>query len=142
MPPTGDTTMSEEAIAPQVNTASGRTLWNTSRPALDAIHAELRERAGPALAEAHYRAGPPQFTEVGAEALVFPVNVSDQAAAQARVRESMERYFEETWLHRPRVALQGVPPVDAAGATCAALAGVSQRTRSARRRAVGPSAIA
>jgi len=90
-------------------------LWNTNRAVLDAILTELRERAAGALAEPHHRTGPPQFTEATADALVFPLSATDEETARMRVRQSMENYFEEVWIHRPRVALQGVPPVDAAG---------------------------
>jgi tetratricopeptide (TPR) repeat protein len=90
-------------------------LWNGSRAALDEVLQELRERAGPYLTEPHFRTVAPAFHDVAVEAMVFPINTPDPAAQQAKVREALERYFEETWIHRPRVSLQGVPPIDAAG---------------------------
>jgi tetratricopeptide (TPR) repeat protein len=76
---------------------------------------ELRERVGAHLAEAQARVTPPMFDDVLSDAMTFPRNAPDKAAHEARVREEMERYFEAPWIHRPRVALQNVPPVDAAG---------------------------
>jgi tetratricopeptide (TPR) repeat protein len=90
-------------------------LWNMNRTALDEVVQELRERASSALAEPHFRPTPPSFHDILSEAMSFPINIKDPAAQRARIGEGMERFFEETWIHRPRVALQGVPPVDAAG---------------------------
>jgi predicted Zn-dependent protease len=90
-------------------------VWNVNRAALDEVVQELRQRVGPALGEPHVRTGPAVFTDVLSEAMTFPLSATDEASGQARVREGMERYFEDTWIHRPRASLQGVPPVDAAG---------------------------
>jgi tetratricopeptide (TPR) repeat protein len=43
------------------------------------------------------------------------VGHTDQAEAERRVREHMQHYFEETWIHRPLRSLNQVPPIDAAG---------------------------
>src|SRR5262249_41635174 len=79
------------------------------------VSQELQEGVGPALADARKVRGPVQFPDVLADAMVFPVNATDEADAERRVRESAERYFEETWIHKPLRALGQVPPVDAAG---------------------------
>jgi hypothetical protein len=55
-----------------------------------------------------------QFQDVVAEALLFPLT-GDEKEAQERVRGHVERYYEEAWPHRPRKALAGNTPVDAAG---------------------------
>jgi tetratricopeptide (TPR) repeat protein len=90
-------------------------LWNINHAALDEVVRELRERVGSALAEPHTRRTPAVYADILSEAMTFPLNAPDEATGQARVREGMERFFEDTWIHRPRVSLQGVPPVDAAG---------------------------
>jgi tetratricopeptide (TPR) repeat protein len=91
-------------------------LWNVNRAALDEVVQELRERVGHALAEPQAHTTPVVlFADVLSEAVTFPLNAPDEATWQARVREGMERFFEDKWIHRPRVSLQGVPPVDAAG---------------------------
>jgi tetratricopeptide (TPR) repeat protein len=90
-------------------------LWNVNRAALDEVVQELRQRVGPALAEPQARTTPAVFADILSEAMTFPLNAPDEATGQARVREGMERFFEDVWIHRPRVSLQGVPPVDAAG---------------------------
>ncbi|MCI0461750.1 MAG: tetratricopeptide repeat protein, partial [Gemmataceae bacterium] len=90
-------------------------LQNVNRAALDEVTQELRDKVGPALSEPHHHTGALPFPYVLSDAMVFPVGARDQASAEQRMREGAERYFEDTWIHQPRVALQGVPPVDAAG---------------------------
>jgi tetratricopeptide (TPR) repeat protein len=46
---------------------------------------------------------------------VFPVGAGDQTVAEARIREHAERFYEETWVHRPLRSLNRIAPVDAAG---------------------------
>jgi hypothetical protein len=48
-------------------------------------------------------------------AVVIPINALSEEDAHRRVREHLERYFEEVWIHRPLKALGGVAPIDAAG---------------------------
>jgi hypothetical protein len=90
-------------------------IWNTSGDALERTRQDLQQRAGPSLSEAHLARGPANFGDVYAEALVFPIGVTDQAEAERQVREHVQRYFEETWIHRPLRALNNVPAIDAAG---------------------------
>ena len=92
-------------------------LWNSNAEALDRARQALQERAGPALSDARILRGPANFGEVLAEALNFPVAVSDHAEAEKLAREGVQKYFEETWVHKPLRSLRGVPPIDAAGHT-------------------------
>jgi tetratricopeptide (TPR) repeat protein len=43
------------------------------------------------------------------------VGVADKDEAERGVREEVQKYFEETWIHQPLRSLGGVPPIDAAG---------------------------
>src|SRR5207253_1210886 len=61
------------------------------------------------------RVGRPAFSDVVAEALVFPIGVSDQAEAERRIEAAALQFFEGTWLQRPLKSLGGVAPIDAAG---------------------------
>ncbi len=90
-------------------------LWSTSREGLDRIVDELRQRAGPALGEPHRGRVPANFLDVVSDALAFPLNATSQEDARQRMIEHMGRYYEETWIHQPLLALNRVPPVDAAG---------------------------
>src|SRR5207249_10142668 len=87
-------------------------LWNVNRAALDEVVQELRQRVGPAVGEPHARTGPAAFTDLPSEGQTIPPNAPDEATGQARVREGMDRYPEDTGVHRPRVSLHGVPPWD------------------------------
>jgi tetratricopeptide (TPR) repeat protein len=90
-------------------------LWHTNPTALEAIAEELRQNLGPALAEPERMRGPVNFHDVLAEALVFPVWTANAEEAKKRVAEYIERYFEETWIHRPLRSLNLISPMDAAG---------------------------
>ncbi len=90
-------------------------LSNVVRAPLDAAAQELHQKVGPALGDPHVHKGPPAFREVVFDALVFPINATDQATAEQAGAEGAQKFYEEQWLHKPRIALQGVPPIDAAG---------------------------
>jgi predicted Zn-dependent protease len=90
-------------------------VWNTSRDAFEKVRNEVQQRAGPALTDGRFERGPASFSDVLAPAMVFPVGITDEKQAEERVREQIERYFEEAWIHQPLKSLNGVPPVDAAG---------------------------
>jgi tetratricopeptide (TPR) repeat protein len=90
-------------------------LWNVNETALEQVRSELQQAVGPGLSEAQVGRGPANFGDVMLETLAFPIGTTDQALAEKRVREHVQRYFEETWIHRPLRSLSGIPPVDAAG---------------------------
>src|SRR6185436_16069038 len=60
-------------------------LWNVNREAFDKVLEEVRQRGGAALGQPYVRPTPAQFIDVMSEALVFPLNVSDEAVAKERV---------------------------------------------------------
>lgn len=82
----------------------------------DRLKDEVRQRLGLSLADLQERRGPAAFQDVTAEALLIPLT-GDEQLAQERVRAHFQRYFEETWIHKPRKALAGNAPVDAVGHT-------------------------
>jgi tetratricopeptide (TPR) repeat protein len=90
-------------------------LWYTDPTALQRMRDELQQRIGPALSSPIANQGPAGFNEVLAEAMVFPVHISNQEEAQRRVTEHVQRFMEETWIHRPLRSLNMIPPIDAAG---------------------------
>jgi tetratricopeptide (TPR) repeat protein len=90
-------------------------LWNVRADPVDRVVAELQQALGASLSPPQMSRGVANFSDALVEALAFPVGVTDQEQAQRRVREHMERYFEETWIHRPLRSLNGIPPIDAAG---------------------------
>src|SRR5262249_2750036 len=49
------------------------------------------------------------------EALTFPLGGNKQPDAQQKVIDHAARFFEETWIHRPRKSLEGNSPVNAVG---------------------------
>jgi predicted Zn-dependent protease len=82
----------------------------------DRIKDELRQRLALGLTDLKESRGPIQFQDVVAEGILIPFT-NDKAQASERVRQHLERYFEETWIHRPRKVLAGNTPLDAVGHT-------------------------
>jgi hypothetical protein len=80
----------------------------------DRLREEVRQKLGLALNELQERTGPPQFHDVCAEALVFPLG---KERSQERIVEYASRYYEETWIHQPKRSLNNIPPVDAVGSS-------------------------
>jgi tetratricopeptide (TPR) repeat protein len=89
-------------------------VWSTAAESLERIRQELQQRAGPHLSEPHVMRGPANFADVFADAVIIPV-ANDEAAAHQQVRDYVQQYFEEKWIHRPLRSLNQVPPIDAAG---------------------------
>ena len=88
--------------------------WTTNHDALNRVMQELQQRVGPSLSEGRVRRGPAQFSDVLLDALVFPVALTDKEAIAKCVREQVQKYFEDSWVHRPLKSLGGLPPTDAA----------------------------
>src|SRR5262249_23290671 len=80
------------------------------------LREEVRQRLGLGLGELQERRGPIAFHDVVAEALIFPVaGKGDEKEAAERVLEHTRRYYEETWIHRPRPPPGGMAGGDAVG---------------------------
>jgi tetratricopeptide (TPR) repeat protein len=90
-------------------------LRSTNNDALDRARRDLQQRAGPVLSEPRLQRGPANFGDVLAEALVFPGTAISREDAQRQIRDHVQQFFEETWVHRPLKSLLNVPPLDAAG---------------------------
>ncbi len=92
-------------------------LWTTNVDSLQRVRQEILQRAGAGLGELEQKRGPANFADVLAEALAFPTAPGEESEIEHRIRDHVERYFEETWLHRPLQSLNRLPPIDAAGHT-------------------------
>jgi len=89
-------------------------LWHTSQELFERTVQELQQKAGPALTLGPVERHPANFSELLAEAMVIPT-AGDKDQAERVISAAFERHFEEVWIHRPLKALNGVPPIDAAG---------------------------
>jgi tetratricopeptide (TPR) repeat protein len=84
------------------------------REPFDRLEDELRERLALGLGELQQTRRPISWRDVTAEALLFPLRGAEEEKDAARVLEHAQRYYEETWIHRPRNSLAGNTSVDAA----------------------------
>jgi tetratricopeptide (TPR) repeat protein len=73
---------------------------------------EVRQRLSLGLTDLQERLMPMQFQDVTAEALLFPLQKADDNPQ--RVLDHIQKHYEETWVHKPRRALSGNTPLDAA----------------------------
>jgi tetratricopeptide (TPR) repeat protein len=93
-------------------------LRSPRKEALERVSEELKQRTALGLQELRRVRGPLMvFGDTLAEAVTFPVGVSDQAEAQRIVRENAQNYFEDRWIHQPLRSLGGATPVDATEGT-------------------------
>ena len=84
------------------------------KDAADRLKDELRQRLKLGLTDLKEVEGPIQFHDVSADALAFVLG-GDEKEVTERTRKHIERYYEETWIHKPRKVLAGNTPLDAAG---------------------------
>ncbi|MBY0527105.1 MAG: tetratricopeptide repeat protein [Gemmataceae bacterium] len=91
-------------------------VWHTNREAFDRVREEIQQKAGAAMtASSNVEEVPANFSDVLANAVVFPIDAPDKETGEKIVRQHFERFFEDKWIHQPLRSLGGVPPVDAAG---------------------------
>src|SRR5439155_4611823 len=91
-------------------------LWNTAKEPLDRTLTLLRGRVGSVMGEGYPVRGPAKFFDVLSECLIFP-RLTSEAELEPRMRAHLEKFFEETWIHRPLKSLGRSAPIDAAGST-------------------------
>ena len=89
-------------------------LWGPREESFNRLRDEIKTRTALAVSEGPVRVGPGNFNDPVADALLFPMG-QEPEQANRRIAEYAEKYFEETWIHKPLRSLAGVPPLDAAG---------------------------
>ena len=89
-------------------------VWGTDKEALLRLREEMRGKLNLGVGEARERRQPPQFQEIVADAVIFPMGLTGEEGTR-RALEHMANYYESTWIHKPRRSLSGNAPVDAAG---------------------------
>jgi len=89
-------------------------LWNSSKEALERTLRMVKERARLGLNEGFEARGPAKFFDVLSECLIFP-RLANEAELEPRMRRHLGKFFEESWIHRPRKSLDQVAPIDAIG---------------------------
>ncbi|MBI3823474.1 MAG: tetratricopeptide repeat protein [Planctomycetes bacterium] len=90
-------------------------LWNTKREPLEGVFERFKQKLGDLIVQATSVRGPAKFLEALSDAVSFPRGVTNQEEAVQRMREGFEKFYEETWIHRPLKSIGNVAPVDAVG---------------------------
>ncbi len=90
----------------------------TNKESVDRLRDEVRSRLALGLNDLPQRTAPAAFQDIVSEALVFPLKTGDEEASRKQVLEHIRKYYEDSWIHKPRrVALAGNTPLDAVGHT-------------------------
>ena len=90
-------------------------LWHPNLASLDKVVEEVQEHVDSTQTQLVRQRGPIMFSDVVADAMIFPTKVSTELDAQMKVRENATSYFEDKWIHQPLKTLRGSAPIDAAG---------------------------
>jgi len=111
-----DTGTSTARVTANVHIANGvMRVWHANKESVGKVVQEIRDRLQLAVGEPVEGTGPGQFADIVQEALAYPVRVADVDAAEKKMREYAERFFDNDWVNRPLKALRGVRPLDAGG---------------------------
>lgn len=90
-------------------------IWYPKKETFEKVRNEVQQNLSSALSAPRERAGPANFGDVVAEALVIPAGQMTGEEARLRVADHAAHYFEDVWIHRPLRSLNHVPPIDASG---------------------------
>jgi len=90
-------------------------LWFTDAESVQQVAQRIRETVALAVGEPTTSEGTSQYGDILQEAIAYPVRTGDVGAAEAKLRERAEHYFETIWSHKPLRSLGGAAPIDAAG---------------------------
>ncbi|MGL4551536.1 MAG: tetratricopeptide repeat protein, partial [Gemmataceae bacterium] len=78
---------------------------------------EIRTKLGLGLTDLKTARIPPNFPDIVAEALLFPVGPVSEGQAEQKALDHAGRFFEDTWVNRPRKSLSNMAPSAAVGST-------------------------
>jgi tetratricopeptide (TPR) repeat protein len=82
----------------------------------DRLRDEVRTKLALGLDALPVRKAPIPFPYVTAEALALPLRpAAGGQSDEERITQHVQKYYEDTWLHRPRRVLNNNTPIDAAG---------------------------
>jgi len=90
-------------------------LSGTNSDVLQRLRADFEKTVGPALGEPQSTQGIPPFRSLLMEAMPIPIAPGEEKETIAGIREKVQLYFEEKWIHRPMPTLGNIPPIDATG---------------------------
>jgi tetratricopeptide (TPR) repeat protein len=89
-------------------------LSSTNSETLHRLRGDLEKALGQALSEPQTTQGIPQFRSMLMEGFPIPIPPVEEAEILPIIREKVQQYFEEKWIHRSMPSLGNVAPVDAA----------------------------
>jgi len=87
-------------------------VWGFDQDAIQRLKEELRTHLNFPVGQGREQRLTAQFVEVPSEALIFPVEVSGEEGTR-QILDHAAKYYEETWINKPRRSLSGNTPVDA-----------------------------
>lgn len=110
----GSTTLAR-VVAKFVISGSVLLVSHTNRETAARVAEEIRGTLQLAVESPQETVRAISFGDVVLEALAQPLQATDLAAAEAKLRDFAREFFEMVWIHRPLKALAGNSPLDAVG---------------------------
>lgn len=89
--------------------------WHSNPESVAKLGDEIKQKLGPAAAQAQAFKTPAQFGDVVVDAMLYPSFGRATLEMNEKLHERAVHYFEEVWAHRPLKSLAGNTPIDAAG---------------------------
>lgn len=90
-------------------------VWHPSKESAARVTEEVRAKVNLAVEQPQEVTTPVNFGDVALEAVAYPTQTADIAAAEDKLRGHAQHFFEEVWAHRPLKSLGGNSPLNAVG---------------------------
>jgi len=88
-------------------------LWHADKSSVEKIAKELVTKTSLGMTEVNWESGSMQFSDVVIEAIRFPTGQSVDGDMEVKLRQEIQRFYEEIWVNRPLKALNGLTPATA-----------------------------
>ena len=90
-------------------------VWHPNKESAARVADEVRTKLNLAVEQPQEVTTPVNLGDVSLEAIAYPTQTSDIAAAEEKLRAHAQNFFEEVWAHRPLKSLGGNSPLNAVG---------------------------
>ena len=88
-------------------------LWHVQKETVQKVATEIRDLVQLGVGEPIPSVGTVQFSEIGLEAVAYPLRNSQFEAAEGKMRDYAANFFENIWANRSFRSLGGITPLNA-----------------------------
>jgi hypothetical protein len=90
-------------------------IWHPNKESAAKVAEEVRAKVNLAVEQPQEVTTPINLGDVALEAVAYPTQTADITAAEEKLRNHAQNFFEEVWAHRPLKSLGGNSPLNAVG---------------------------